>query len=314
MKGKNPEPAKFTPVQPAGAEVKVHFNPVSLQYSVSNSLKEEGQGKNKKQFITQTTAKLTLDLVFDTTGDGSDVRLATQQIAAFMDPEQQQGKDVAKVVRFEWGSYKFQGMIESFKETIDFFSPEGVPLRSTVNLSMAQQDKIFAKADTSGAKPPADAIDVPGGASADAAKTAQQAGAPAAGRAVAALNRLESVRFSNGPLTVTGSVQLGGPAAFASGGAGFGAGVSGGFGIGGSISAGVSASEGAFAGLRVSSSPPSFSLDTSAFIPPAPSLSLSAGDGASFKVGGIASEGAAGLRADVGVNADLKARISFEGD
>lgn len=47
------------------------------------------------------------------------------------------------MVLFEWGSFKFQGLVESYKETIDFFAPTGVPLRASINLTLASQDKVF---------------------------------------------------------------------------------------------------------------------------------------------------------------------------
>ena len=43
-------------------EFDVHFNPESLEYAVTNTLKEEGKGGNKKQFVDKTTAKLTMQL------------------------------------------------------------------------------------------------------------------------------------------------------------------------------------------------------------------------------------------------------------
>ena len=36
--------------------------------------------------------------------------------------------------RFEWGSFIFQGVVDSMDETLDYFSEEGVPLRATVSL------------------------------------------------------------------------------------------------------------------------------------------------------------------------------------
>src|SRR4051812_37226660 len=162
------EKAKFTPKTGASrTPFLVHFNPVSLQFSVSNTLKEEGSGKTKKQYTTQGTGKLTMDLIFDNTADGSDVRLATSQIAALMAPDPASSgskKQVPSVVLFEWGAYKFQGMMESYKETLDFFSADGVPLRASVNITMVQQDKIFTpgSAGVGGDLPP-DAVDVPSG-------------------------------------------------------------------------------------------------------------------------------------------------------
>src|SRR5262245_4980671 len=95
-----------------GETVPVHFNPVSLQYTVSNTLKEEGQGKSKKQHVSQSSAKLTMDLVFDTTISGDDVRITTDKIARLMAPDD---KKVPAVVLFQWGVYTFKGMVESYK-------------------------------------------------------------------------------------------------------------------------------------------------------------------------------------------------------
>src|SRR5215471_2758824 len=82
------EEAQFTPkTGPNQKPFPVHFNPVSLQYSVTNTLKEEDKGGIKKQYITQSSAKLTMDLIFDNTADGQDVRLSTVKIAALMQPD-----------------------------------------------------------------------------------------------------------------------------------------------------------------------------------------------------------------------------------
>lgn len=359
--------AKFSPAPGStGEAIDVHFNPVSLQYTVSNTIKEEGSGKTKKQFIKQATGKLTMDLIFDNTHDGSNVQKATAKLAAFMGSAQQSEKDkkqVAPILVFEWGGYKFQGMMESYKETLDFFSPEGVPLRASVNVTLVQQDKTFNPdgTQTGGSLTP-DAVDVPtgngpggggpGGGGQNSQTAATQGGDPNAARALAAMNGQASLRFSAGAsLTVSGSIQLGPPVAFATGGDGISAAAGGGIGIGGgagigiggsaglgisasasagieiggsfsagasisgsAASAGISATEGAFVGLRVNAQPPSFSLNTGNFLPPTPSLALSTDSAAGFQAGGQATiSGTSGLTADVGATADLHARIQFEG-
>ena len=429
------EKAKFTPkTGPNKTPILVHFNPVSLQYTVTNSLSEEGSGKTKKQYVTQGTGKLTMDLIFDNTADGTDVRQATSKIAALMQPDPKSSgskKQVPTTVLFEWGAYKFQGLIESYKETLDFFAPGGVPLRASVNITMAEQDKIFTagKAKTGGDLSP-DAVSVPNGAGSDPSSLADKGGNPDAARALGALNGQASLRFSAGAsLTVTAAVSLSPPVAFASGGAGislgagagigigagagigigagagigigagagmgfgagagfgasagagagfgaaagagfgasagagfaasagagfgasagagFGAAAGAGFGVsasagfavseqvgfgasagvgfgaaggtgtgvvfGSSASAGVSASQGAFAGLRVSTGPAITTLDTGRFHQVSESVGISIGSKSEFAVGGHAiSAGSAGLSADVGANADLRARIQFE--
>ena len=328
----------------AAAPIEVHFNPVSLQYTIANTLKE-GKGTKTKQFVAQSTGKLTMDLVFDTTHSGEDVRTHTDKIARFMEPDQDK---VPPVVEFQWGTYTFRGMVESYKETIDFFAASGVPLRAAVNLSMARQDNVFSS-DT--APDPPEHVDVPLAAGDDATSTASRAGDPGAGRSLAAQNGQNSMRFPTGAsLTVGASVKLSPPVAFASGGvgigggagfgvgagagigvkAGAGIGVSGGAGfgvkgsggvsasagvsIGGKASAGVTASAGAFAGLRTGAAVKAgASLNLATLVPAPASKALATSAGASFDATGRATlSGSASLKADVGANASLRARIQFE--
>jgi hypothetical protein len=39
-------------------------------------------------------------------------------------------------VRFAWGDFRFDGHVEALEETLDFFSPEGRPLRARLSLSL----------------------------------------------------------------------------------------------------------------------------------------------------------------------------------
>jgi hypothetical protein len=245
-------------------------------------------------------------------------------------------------VLFQWGQLKFKGIAESYRETLDFFSADGVPLRATVNLTLSQQDHVFDNAPAADAANagPDTALDTRATNPSDVTKDT-----PQATRAVAKANGQESLRFGNGsPLTVSASVTLKPPVAFAAAagggglGLGLGAGVSAGAGIGISggaglsigasagISAGatagisgmarLSATEGAFSGLQVSAPPggSSVSLNTSRLLPQASSAMVSADSSATFDVGGKATvQGSAGLRADVGARGDLRARVTFDG-
>jgi hypothetical protein len=333
------EKAKITLLPQGGGSpvpIPVHFNPVSLQYTVSNTMKEEGSGKTNKQHVSKVTGKLTMDLVFDNTNDGHDVQQSTSKLASCMGSAQKgaQKEQTPPILLFEWGGYKFQGMMESYKETIDFFAPNGVPLRASVNITLAQQDKQFNEsrsASTSGGLSP-DTVNVPTGSNQTPQTIANQGGDPNAARAIAGMNGQDSLRFSAGAsLTVSGSVDLGPPVAFATGGAGIGIGggagigVSGGAGIsvsadaqgnifGSRASARISATEGAFAALRTPPVTQPIALNTVNFLPPAGSLALSTSSADGFQVGGrVTAEASAGLSADVGASADLRARIQFEG-
>ena len=62
-------------------------------------------------------------------------------------------------VRFLWGSFQFDGIMESLEETLEFFSPEGRPLRASITLTLSQQQITeFAFRDAGGRAPVAGAV------------------------------------------------------------------------------------------------------------------------------------------------------------
>jgi hypothetical protein len=255
-------------------EVTVHFNPASLQYTVSNTLKDEGSGSKKKQYVSQTTAKLTMDLVFDTTATGQDVRETTDKMAKLLKPHGPSGKQVPPLVEFGWGLYRFTGMVEQYKETLDYFGASGVPLRASVNLTLSSQDVVFESGKNPNASVDGDLraepVTVPTAAgpgappSSGPAGVASALGDPRAARAIASANGSASLRFSAGAELAVGvgaGVSLGAAAAFSAGAsAGFGMsgaagiGISGGAGIGISGGAGIGVSGGASAGFGAGAS------------------------------------------------------------
>lgn len=326
-----------------GGEISVDFNPETLRYVIANTLsdRENAQEGQSQQYVSKSSAKLTMELIFDTTDSGSDVRDKTNRMQAFMEPDEDQ---VPPRVDFEWGTYKFTGMFDSYQETLDFFAPDGVPLRATISLTLANQENVFegnqAANGSGGDEEPTEAPASPGAGVTD---TATQAGAPEAGREIAAANGVENMRFpGSGSLSVSGKIQLKAPAAFASGGfslgasggasagAGLSLGISGGAGfstgasaglsvgagisasIGGSASAGLSASAGAFAGLHTSAPKASVKLKVSALAGVSGTASLGLQAGGSVGIGGVANGSGAGcLKAHIGAPGELKAKIEF---
>src|SRR5437899_1740437 len=142
--------AKLKSLGPDQTEIEVHFNPTSMVYTIENSTKQQSGDPKRRQFAAQFSGKLTMDLQFDTTDTGEDVRQTTNKVAMFMQASSGSGTNPSSgnaqaqpVVSFEWGSYEFKGTMESFKETIDFFSAHGVPLRSMVSIGRARQDQAF---------------------------------------------------------------------------------------------------------------------------------------------------------------------------
>lgn len=303
--------ARFKPLAGSdrGQSFPVHFNPASLQYSIANAPGAQGQNANSVQFVSQTTATLTMDLVFDTTMTGEDVREATDKMAKLLRPYQDGDGKVPPSVEFSWGSYAFTGIVTQYRETLDFFSAGGVPLRSSINITLSSNSVIF---DSS--KNPNASVDGASGAepvvisgSLGASALAASLGDPRAARAIASASGSASLRFSLGAsLAVAGSASLSPPSAFAAGGGiGFSAG------IGGSTGVGLGATAGAaFTGLRAGASTASSSgvRNTQALLPAASGAS---GGSAGFTLGGAARNNAGGsLNADVGAGAS--ARTGFK--
>lgn len=135
----------------------IQFNPNSLKVALANSIKENERNDSGKaaQFIDKSSSTLSVELIFDTTdqygsqeNEGAnepqevrkDVRSMTGIIAReFMySKDKEDGKVKAKRCMFAWGTFSFIGIMESFDETLDYFSPEGTPLRATVALKLKE--------------------------------------------------------------------------------------------------------------------------------------------------------------------------------
>ena len=274
----DPTRAKLIPVEgpadkgdPASA-IEVQFNPVTLKVSLSNSLKanEKSQNTSAAQYVDKSASSLTVELIFDTTIEDEDVRNRTRAIAeAFMKPVESGDKQLApKRCLFQWGAFEFVGIMQSFDETLDFFSPEGTPLRATLGLKLSEDRYQFRQGEAKKTERATPKLGTAGPAgAADAAREA--GGDPRDWRDTALYNGLETPRLAAGvSLAVPG---LGVAAAL--GGAG---------GTGAAAALGVSGGGLKVTGPKVDIAPPGFTYGASASlgttIPGAfPAASLAAG-------------------------------------
>ena len=139
--------AKAKPGDPKH-DVNVHFNPASLKVSFSNKLKGGDQpGGSSKQATGSRETKLSVELLFDTTADGKDVREHTKKVSYFITGDDGSGNPnknhAPPGVQFEWGSFVFRGITDAMNETLDYFSEDGVPLRATITLDITRQEIVF---------------------------------------------------------------------------------------------------------------------------------------------------------------------------
>jgi hypothetical protein len=174
------EKAKLIEMEPdfanpksGGKTTTVQFNPESLKVSFTNQLVQPGNGgangtgdqsnQAGRQFVGAGTTKLALQLWFDVgsqdaqNGDRkADVRDLTKDVAFFITPTQEGSSYLPPAVRFSWGSFHFDGYLDSLEENLDFFSADGIPLRASISLGMSQQkiQEFSGSGGTLGSSPP----------------------------------------------------------------------------------------------------------------------------------------------------------------
>jgi hypothetical protein len=195
----------------ADKTVQVQFNPESLKVSFSNqSAGGDQRGGSAVQFVGAGTTKLSLELWFDATvplASGEmqpegDVRKLTEKVAYFIKPNKVPGENKWKPagVRFLWGTFMFDGIVDSLDETLEYFSEDGRPLRANVSLGISSQMIQFQFGEQ---QPPGteDSPAVPGTQPLDAARSgdtmqqiAGRSGRPQDWKGMAAANNIENPR------------------------------------------------------------------------------------------------------------------------
>jgi hypothetical protein len=218
----------FSDEKSGGQKVDVQFNPETLKVTFANQIEQpkggdQSSGTAGRQFVASSSTKLALALWFDVTAMEEDavddVRRLTQKVIYFMKPQPSDSdpkKNVPPGVSFRWGSFKFDGVVEGLEETLEFFSADGLPLRSNITLTLGQQAFLFTEYKTDGKVP-----NTPGQKPLHAARQNQsvQSAAAAAGKngwqGIASANGIEDpMRLSPGQLidlnaSVGGSVSAG---------------------------------------------------------------------------------------------------------
>ena len=153
--------AKITPE--TGAALECLFNPKELTVTRQNQFtsgRTSGSSVPPQEFGSGQPQQLQVQLLFDTAsgytgstykeksdvGNVKDVRSEfTDKLWKMMDAtvEDQQGSRKSKkkrppIVTFEWGKFRFKGVITSLKQQFTLFSPKGFPVRAMLDLTIQQ--------------------------------------------------------------------------------------------------------------------------------------------------------------------------------
>lgn len=147
----------FKSEKSGGQNVTVQFNPESLKVTFANQIVQpqggdQAAGSTGRQFVGAGTTKLALTLWFDVSAmiddPVDDVRRLTSKVIFFMTPQedkQDPKKLVPPGVRFSWGTFLFDGMVDGLEESLEFFASDGKPLRASVNLTLSQQKILVSE-------------------------------------------------------------------------------------------------------------------------------------------------------------------------
>jgi len=123
----------------------VQYNPVNFKFDKPVSWKEhDEQGQESKlEFQKAQPANISMELVFDTTNSGGDVRVTwVNKLLELTNPTVPDESDSTKkrppIVDFCWGAFFFTGVVEAVNVTYTMFASSGNPLRANVSLKMKE--------------------------------------------------------------------------------------------------------------------------------------------------------------------------------
>jgi flagellin-like hook-associated protein FlgL len=142
----------------AGTDIVCQFNPTDLTLSKSGSWQggsDSQKNTNDQKFAGNNPVSLKVKLFFDTysgfddngqpTGNSrSDVRHYTQKLWDLLVPEYEKHKKTNNQrpsrVQFMWGGFilPYEFFIESLSEQLTLFTMDGIPVRSTIDLSLKE--------------------------------------------------------------------------------------------------------------------------------------------------------------------------------
>jgi hypothetical protein len=133
----------------SGTRIPCLFNPAAITLGRRNNWAADpmpGKGVSKLRYLGADSGWLRLDLIFDTTADGSPVTKYTGKIMALMDVDTTlPGTDEAtnnarpSTVTFHWGDlHSFPAVVRDLGLSFTYFSSSGVPLRAQMHLELRQ--------------------------------------------------------------------------------------------------------------------------------------------------------------------------------
>ena len=126
---------------PDSTPIPVMFNPPCYELAKTNrfaEIKVPGLPSAVLQFVGGEAGTLTMELFFDTTDTGTDVRSRAGQISALTEPDP--ATQAPPRLLLLWGSLAFPCFLVSVRQAFDYFNAAGHPLRATLTVEFKGYD------------------------------------------------------------------------------------------------------------------------------------------------------------------------------
>ena len=124
----------------ANPVIPLRFNPTEYQLQKANNFAEiaiPGLESPPIQFVRGSAEKLTAEVLVDTSDTLADVRVAyVNALRGLMNLNRE--LHAPPIVRFTWDTEVFRGVLESLNVTYVLFTPEGIPLRAKLSMSLKE--------------------------------------------------------------------------------------------------------------------------------------------------------------------------------
>lgn len=136
------------PVSPQPVRIPLKFNPTEYQVSKANVFAEipiPGLETPLIQYVRGDSEKLSLEALVDTSDTLDDVRVRyVQKLRDLMSINAQE--HAPPLVAFVWDRQVFRGVLENLGVTYVLFTPEGIPLRAKLTMSLREYRSAAAQA------------------------------------------------------------------------------------------------------------------------------------------------------------------------
>jgi nucleoid-associated protein YgaU len=124
-------------------QISVMFNPAEYSFDVGNTFAEidiPGLRTPPIQYVRGNAKSLRMELFFDTYESASDVRAATLQVTALLDPEPQ--SQAPPILLFNWGGFALKCVLETVAQRFTMFLDDGTPVRATLTTTFKEYEEV----------------------------------------------------------------------------------------------------------------------------------------------------------------------------